>query len=117
MQVYIITNKVNGKCYVGKTRCSLRRRWKGHVHNPKTPTRADIQKFGKAAFDMLPVADTPSSNMEKLWIIALRSDDPRYGYNVAFGVNGHSGRRHSEETRRRCGEASNAYQRLRSGSL
>jgi group I intron endonuclease len=54
--VYKITNKINGKIYIGQTRMSLNKRWYYHLYSSKKKndcvfSRA-INKYGKNSFDI-----------------------------------------------------------------
>lgn len=95
--VYLITNRANRKIYIGQTIASLARRWITHTsdakHNVgcKTMSRA-IRKYGRDNFDieMLVECETREQldSLERVWIIALRSTDPRVGYNRTIGGHG-----------------------------
>lgn len=120
-QIYIATNLVNNKVYVGQTRRSLEQRWKGHLkhvrHGRTTHLANSIRKHGADVFHLQEVAfaDTKDKidNLEKLWITILCAADPQLGYNGTFGGDGgwsnestkmkqrlaHLGKKHSEETR------------------
>jgi len=59
MQVYLITNKVNGKQYVGQTHYSLSRRWKEHIdwskNNRKSVLHKAVFKYGVENFCIEPL--------------------------------------------------------------
>jgi group I intron endonuclease len=49
--IYKITNKVNGKIYIGQTTQTMELRWYGHCSdNEKTPLHNAIKKYGKDNF-------------------------------------------------------------------
>lgn len=88
--VYLITNKINGKPYVGQTIRLIHKRWRGHcskarVAKPRTVISRAIKKYGPDSFtiDCLGTAvDRESLNlMEELNIVAFDSIWPN-GYNV-----------------------------------
>jgi group I intron endonuclease len=58
--IYIVTNKVNGKQYVGLTRKAVARRWSEHktcaVIGKKTYLYSAIRKYGPDAFDVITYA-------------------------------------------------------------
>jgi group I intron endonuclease len=93
LTVYCHTNSVNGKRYVGITKFSMERRWKGHVASVKWgyPTRFSraIAKYGQNAFThevLETVPDRETANEAEIWWIAhFGSDDPALGYNLSPG--------------------------------
>lgn len=108
--VYLITNKVNGKVYVGQTELSVEERFKEHVwtREKKDHFHFAIKKYGKDAFFAQEIGryETPeeSSNAERLWILLMKSYDRKIGYNTTFG--GEYGGRPTEETKAKIGLAS-----------
>jgi|SRR5579864_4500336 len=109
MTIYLITNLVTGKVYVGQTISSLQHRLNGHFKEARTGTRYrlhnSIRKHGESKFKIEWLASATSKEqldgLERLFIILLRSSDCRYGYNLTLGGDGSHGYKHSEETRRR----------------
>ncbi len=99
MFIYLITNLVNGKYYVGQTTKTLARRWALHRFSArhanstgcKLLVRA-MRKHGLENFiiEHLASADTAAqlSELERLWICLLRSTDASVGYNLTFGGEG-----------------------------
>lgn len=125
--VYLVTNTVNGKGYVGATRVRLTRRWRGHVQKAlggvETALGAAIRKYGEAAFTVEAVAFALSvddlERLEEMAIASFATLAPM-GYNLTTGGYGakgllpeararaadkNRGRRHTEEAKRRIGEA------------
>jgi group I intron endonuclease len=106
--IYLITNLLNGKGYVGQT-VNMKRRWKEHrrAGNSSQYLSRAIAKYGRRNFDIqtLCSVDTQqqADNMEMVWIVALRTSEKTFGYNVQLGGAGHS--RHSEETKKRISES------------
>jgi group I intron endonuclease len=115
--VYIVTNLVNGKYYVGMTTWTPDNRFEGHVYDAEKGadqlfSRA-IRKYGKQAFlvETLGVAETKQdlAVLERLWIQLLRPFDVELGYNMTYGGEGFTsanqiGKVVSIETRRRQSE-------------
>ncbi len=103
MVVYILTNMVNGKHYVGWTTKTLDKRWRRHVSDSNAPSRkrhchhlnAAIRKYGPAAFMRhilcRPDTEARAKNLERVFIYALRSNDPKIGYNLTGGGEGYLG--------------------------
>lgn len=110
MVVYLITNLVNGKHYIGKTVQPLERRWGQHLSDARCGSQTyfldAIRKHGAGAFSIVPlisilVTDPQLKEQEKFWIRQFNSNDPRYGYNLTAGGDGSLGCRHSVEARRK----------------
>lgn len=110
MQIYQITNLVNGKYYIGQTSQSLTDRFKGHIRDSKNKrTRgcpvlhAAIRKYGEENFvveSLCLASDTKElNNLEKLWIVSLDSTNKDVGYNILFGGEGTRGFKWSKESR------------------
>jgi len=105
MPVYLITNLVNKKVYVGKTERSLESRWKEHVRSSKRktnqPIRRAIKKYGDNSFSIQILNDTTDPMflrwLERFWIAVFNSRDPYVGYNLTEGGEGVSGYKHSPE--------------------
>ncbi len=123
-RIYVITNMVNGKKYVGLTN-SLSKRWNTHKNaNGSIPAlHSAIQKYGIENFDFCHYADTFGADSAKAIEIHLIQDlctlSP-LGYNLTSGGEGtlspsvelraklsasHLGKIQSEETKKRRGES------------
>lgn len=129
--VYLLTNKINGKRYVGKTTRLLEIRWQGHVGSAR---RGDsdmlvcraIRKYGPDAFDRMVLEECDEKQLprqEQYWIEKLITHVSHGGYNLTFGGDGGLpgytfseesrekirqkaiGRKHSEETRAKMSAA------------
>lgn len=101
--IYLLTNNVNGKRYVGKTRRRLEVRWAGHLGSAR---RSDsdmlvcraIHKHGAVSFERtilwegddeaLPVSDRELGEWEKYFIKELGTHVSLGGYNLTFGGDG-----------------------------
>ena len=118
MQVYLLTNDVNGKYYVGKTvQSGLRRylidskRWPAeNGKNRCMPIVNAIAKYGFDAFtaEGLAVATDAAQldDLERLWIIALDARNSKIGYNIcAGGGASRLGLKNSPEHNRRISES------------
>ena len=91
MVIYLVTNKINGKRYVGQTVRTLNERWKDHcrVKDDNYFHRA-IHKYGKENFtiEVIDSATTLDELDEKeiYWIHKLNTIFPK-GYNLKEGGN------------------------------
>ena len=100
--VYVHTNKVNGKRYVGITSMLPEKRWaNGHGYRSNVLFYRAIQKYGwesfehSVLFDGLTREEAYAKEIEL--ISTFKASDPRFGYNIDKGGNGSN--RISETTR------------------
>lgn len=117
MYIYLITNKINGKYYVGKTKhknlnsyLSVKRWAVKHKKAHNMPIVSAMIKYGIDNFtiDILnePTSVEDLNNLEQLWIILLNSRDPNVGYNILPGGDlSRTGVPCREETKRKIGLA------------
>ncbi len=105
--VYIHINKLNGKKYIGQTSQNPQKRWdngRGYLTSPKFYN--SIQKYGWDNFEHKIIASNLSLEeaniLEQSLIQTYNTQDDEFGYNIKDGgKNGH----HSEETKKKIGEA------------
>lgn len=112
MIIYCLTNKLNGKRYVGQTCDTAKVRWKEHVSAAKRGAGcrvlgAAIRKHGADQFS-LELLETVATQAEAdaaeaHWISKKQSVSPS-GYNLASGGGGNG--QHHEDSKRLIGEAS-----------
>ena len=107
MIIYCITNKINGKPYIGQTIRTLEERIADHKHCKKTLIGKAIQKYGWSdktfKVEILEVCETLEqlNEREKFWIAKYNSIVPN-GYNMTEGGSiGIPGKPKSEATRAR----------------
>lgn len=104
--VYKITNKSNGKRYIGQTTHSLEWRWKKHQYpsNCVLLHRA-IKKYGKDGFELTIIARCDSmeelNHREEYYIKIFNTLSPN-GYNLDTGGKN---KKASEETRQKISKA------------
>lgn len=112
MIVYLVTNRVNGKRYVGKTKRTLERRWyehctHSHGGSEEMAIYQAIRKHGAESFELSVLeecADEATMNdAERRWIRKLGTF--RREYNMTEGGDGLTGYTHTEEAKRRMSEA------------
>ncbi len=109
--IYTITNKIDGKLYVGWA-VDFDRRFKSH----RTKLNAQQHKnlhlqgawnlYGEDNFEIEILEECPEDQlncMEHYWATLLQVHDKRYGYNIR-PTHPYGFPRHSEETRRKIGD-------------
>lgn len=105
MITYLITNKINGKQYVGQTKRSLTARFIGHCEKGSALHSA-IQKYGKASFDLRELGTYDSledlNNAEQYFIDYFNCITPN-GYNLTSG--GEGGYIRTQETKDKISKA------------
>ena len=96
MIIYKITNTINNKIYVGKTKKSLETRWKEHCYKAFHEKRdyhflQAIRKYGPDCWSMDIIEEVEndiSNEREKYWISFYNSFDSECGYNSTIGGDG-----------------------------
>ena len=91
MIIYKVTNKINGKCYIGQTRHSLQQRKNKHLvcvrSGVKTHFYCAIRKYGEENFDWEIVCSTNNkqhlNELETYYI--TKYDSIKNGYNMVDG--------------------------------
>lgn len=92
--IYKITNKINGKIYIGKTIKSIQRRWNEHLSEMKRsndrPLYRAMNKYGIENFIIEELEEVQSNKealeREKFWIEFY--DSYYSGYNATLGGEG-----------------------------
>lgn len=116
--IYKITNKINGKIYIGKTKYNIDSRYKSHIKQAIKNKELNItssklynafNKYGVENFVIEQIEECPYdilSEREIYWIKELDSRNPSIGYNICkggeCGPGGpmFKGHKHSEETKK-----------------
>ena len=110
--VYVHTNKINGKKYVGQTIYgnNPNRRWKyGNGYKNNFHFNSAINKYGwdnfkhEIIFENLTKEE--ADNFEKLLIEELDTTNPEYGYNITAGGDGALQRHQTQETKDKISKA------------
>ncbi len=113
MIVYLITNTVNGKKYVGMTKTSLKVRWQGQQKFAQkggcTYFCNAIRKHGVQAFHLEVLRECSSKEeaieLEKQFIRVFGTQDQTKGYNLTKGGEGTWGRVSTVQTREKISAA------------
>lgn len=112
--IYIITNLINGKQYVGQTVQTIEERFKGHFYDSKMVMAKAIKKYGRDNFMVQELAI--AYNQEELtfleglyisWFNTLRPN----GYNIKEIIDGKG--KHSKETIEKIKISSNKPENLK----
>ena len=95
--VYKITNKKNGKSYIGKTEYSLDHRWNRHLSSARNGSKfrfhSAIRKYGEDSWDLSVIEtyqteDETFINEKETHFIKLFESDTKKGYNATSGGTG-----------------------------
>ena len=95
--VYKITNKKNGKSYIGKTEYSLEHRWNRHLSSARNGSKfrfhSAIRKYGEDCWDLSVIEtyqteDENFINEKETHFIKLFESDTKKGYNATSGGTG-----------------------------
>lgn len=95
--VYKITNKKNGKNYIGKTEYSLEHRWNRHLSSARNGSKfrfhSAIRKYGEDCWDLSVIEtylteDENFINEKETHFIKLFESDTKKGYNATSGGTG-----------------------------
>jgi group I intron endonuclease len=116
MIVYLVTNKTNGKMYVGQhAGTNLKAYWDRNVclaengYQGKRLLYRAIRKYGSDGFEVIPlvIVETKQEmdHYEIEIIKFLDTTDPEKGYNITAGGGGSLGVKMGEETRAKMSKA------------
>lgn len=94
--IYLITNKLNGKMYVGQTLMTVHERWLRHcsvARNNINATGIDgaIRKYGKENFSVETIKECPVTELDKWEIYYIKyyntyqGNNDNNGYNITLG--------------------------------
>lgn len=118
--IYTITNIVNNKIYVGCT-TSFSKRWRDHKNlfkkctHPNRYLSAAVKKYGFENFKFEILEECAPEYvvfLEQYWINLLDSTNKKFGYNIRNKSDSNLGFKHSEETKRKIGNANKGKQSL-----
>lgn len=91
--IYKITNKINGKVYIGQTIRTVEERWKAHYYecvNQKLNTRLGraIRKYGFVNFRIEVIEKTDDLDKREIFYISKYRSCGKNGYNIKIGGSG-----------------------------
>lgn len=104
--VYIHTNKINGKRYIGITSQQPNKRWlNGRGYEKHLPIGRAIEKYGWENFEHDILYSDVSEHEAKVLEISLiniyNTQNDRFGYNLTSGGDGLTGFHHTAESKKK----------------
>lgn len=92
--IYLITNKINGHQYVGKSSESLNKIWKKHIQDaltirPKEPITKAFRRYGIENFNIKVIDECNLNKLEEkecYWIKHYNTYENKQGYNTYSGI-------------------------------
>lgn len=85
--IYKITNKINGKSYIGQS-IHIEERWKEHIYNPSKSSliKLALQKYGINNFTFEVIEECDENELDEKEIYWIKYYDTYYnGYNLTLG--------------------------------
>lgn len=93
--IYKITNKINGKIYIGQTKKTIEERFQEHLKKAKIHTNRYLydamNKYGYENFIVSQIEECANSKLDEreiYWIAFYQSNNKQYGYNMTIGGGG-----------------------------
>ena len=111
--IYTITNKVNGKVYVGSVSRSFGSRWRVHKYDLRGQKHSNsylqdsVNRYGIESFDFEILEECEPAlciSLEQWWMNMLDSCNPSVGYNLCSVAGSSRGRKPSAETRKKMSD-------------
>ena len=90
MNLYVVRNKENGKCYVGQTKHPVGKRLYAHSKESKSLLGKAMRKYSEDAFEVFVFAEVPIALIDvfEIQMIALLDSGAPNGYNLHLGGKG-----------------------------
>lgn len=102
--IYLITNNIDGKTYIGKTKKSIEERFRKHMYdsryNKTSYLHKAIKKYGIENFSIKSIEDVVDSELNEREIFWIKNFDPCY--NMTKGGDGGTTTFITEEYRAWC---------------
>lgn len=91
--IYLVTNNVTGKIYIGQTISTLAARWKGHCNAGKSSRLwLSIEVHGRSAFSIEKIDEALTKqeldDLERFYIAVYQARNKSLGYNFERGGAG-----------------------------
>ena len=108
--LYMHTNKINNKKYIGITKRKPKVRWaNGKSYKPTSKFGKAIAKYGWDNFEHDIIATyenyLDAEHAEELYINKYKTRQEEYGYNMAYGGATNKGSKFNEETKKKMSDA------------
>lgn len=122
--IYMITNLINGKIYIGQTIRKINIRFNQHINDskkdkPKCYIHRAIKKYGKENFKIETIHivynQEEISSLEGFYIKKYKSNIRKYGYNLKK-IDAKGNHRHSNETKNKLRKQSLTKKRIQISS-
>jgi len=111
MIIYSCFNTITGKHYIGQTKFTAEKRFRGHIKSSNVQKHKQkvgkfhpaLKKYGAEVFVVTVLSTCKTQEeanaAEQYWIAFFNARDDEFGYNIAIGGLTHFGpQKHSEET-------------------
>lgn len=91
--IYMISNDINDKKYIGQTKTSISERWRKHLNNAKNCPNKQvitqaIHKYGEEHFHIEELARVDYEDLNDMEIYYIKKYDTfKNGYNITLGGN------------------------------
>jgi group I intron endonuclease len=117
ISIYKVTNKTNGKVYIGKTIWPIEKRWKDHCKYARLKCTNQaihraIRKYGTDNFSLrleATVSDAKlGSEIEQAYIAFYKANQNGIGYNLTQGGEGLVGFRHTKASKEKMSRSQKA---------